>query len=231
MFKKIALILLLLLAIVFAAKDLIIKSLVENFASSALGVDVRISKFHLGVLDKSLKINGLALVNPKGFPAGNMLYIDKIEAVCVANDLLKGKIHLSKAVFSLREIGIVRNASGVLNIDSIKMKKHDQVKDAAPKSSSDKADISFLIDNLELFFGKVYYIDNESGVTNFDVNLARRYENIDSTQKLAFIIVGDAMKSAGLKSVSGYLNKALKDSGVSGVDAGSVLNLFGTKKK
>jgi hypothetical protein len=229
MWKRILLVFIVLVVLSFAAKDIILKWAVEAGASQALGVEVSISSLNLSLSKQSLKIKGLKIYNPKGFVRAPMINVSDIQVACNIGDLKKKRIHLTDVALSLEEVAVIRNVEGVLNIDGIKgspksskvAAKTDQV-----NNSEAKPNFTFLIDELKLAANRVTFTDmslKDSQQQVLNIKVSMTYNNIDSPQRLAGLVVGDVVKAAGVKGATAYGAKALKEAGISSKEADGII--------
>lgn len=202
--KKILIIGVLCVGILFAGvilKDQIIKSVVVVVASQVTGADIRIQEFSLGLLSQTVKISGLKMYNPKGFPAGILVDIPAIFVDYDLGALLKKKIHLRNVVLELKELGVEKNKDGKLNVDSLKVSKQEE---SGKKSEA----MPLQIDRMKLGIGKLvmkdYTVGKEPAIQVYDINIHKNYERITSAQQLAALILTEPMKAAGIRGAAIY---------------------------
>ena len=68
MAKKIFLIMLVVFFALLVVKDFLIKSAITSIGSNIIGVPIKIRKFSLGILSRTVCIVDMKLYNPPGFP-------------------------------------------------------------------------------------------------------------------------------------------------------------------
>ena len=190
-------------------KDMLAKSAVTLVAQDLTGAAVRISGFSLGIFRHSVSITGLRVYNPKGFPKGIMLDMPKIKVDYNLADLLKGKIHLAKAELRLKELSLIRNNRGVLNVDSLKVSGREEITTEKPKKET-----QFKIDELKLGIGRIVHKDysadsQEPVVLVHDINLDKTYKNITGIRQLTLLILVEPMKAAAIEGTVVYGVSAL----------------------
>lgn len=193
-------------------KDQALKFAVARGTSQVTGAPVRIDGFALGILSQSVRIKGFKLYNPEGFPKGVMLEFSEISVKCDVPALLKGKLHVPAATIDLKEMTVIKNKEGQLNVDAMKfVQKAEAAKKPAEKKDkpAPAPEIAMRIDKLFLNVGRVVYKDYSQGeeplVQVFDVGLSdKTYENINSAQQLAALITASALKSTAIKSAGVY---------------------------
>ena len=111
-------------------KNPLIKSVVTIGASKVVGAPVHIDSFAVGVFKQSVRIKGFKLYNPKGFPEEPLIDIPEVSVDYNLPALLGGKLHLPLIVVNLKEMVVIRNKDGKLNVDALKVaqKKEEPVK-------------------------------------------------------------------------------------------------------
>ncbi|MBU1006667.1 MAG: DUF3568 domain-containing protein [Candidatus Omnitrophica bacterium] len=200
--------------ILAAVRDSFIKVAVKVGGSHVLGAPVKIDGLSLGIVNQSINIKGFKIYNPKGFPKGILVDIPIIKVKYDLPALLKKKLHLREIVIDLKEVAIVKNKDGKLNVDSLKVaQKEDKSPDKKPKEKA-SAQMPMQIDLLNLSIGKAVFTDYSKGenpsVEVFDLGVKERiYKNITSAQQLATLVLVEAMKGTTIKSASIYGATAL----------------------
>jgi hypothetical protein len=189
-------------------KDQLIKSAVSIIGSQVVGAPVHIDTLSVGVLKQSIRISGLKMYNPKGFPAGILIDIATIHVDYDLGALLKKKIHLTSAEFDLREMGLVKNKEGKLNVDSLKFVQESKASKEAHQQEKQAPQMPLAIDMLKLGIGKLvskdYTAGSEPSVQVYNINIHKSYKNIKSAQALAALVLSEPMKSAGIKGAAVY---------------------------
>ncbi len=215
------------LVILAIVKDHIIKSALEIASSKIVGVDTVIDQFSLSVINQSVSINGLRLYQPESFPEGIFIDITEINTSCDISSLMRKEIHIPKLVLNLKEVVLIKNKSGNLNVNALKIAKNQE-----SKTQDKKAKIDFQIDEMTLTIDKVIYKkygkDNKPVIKSYDIGIKdKKYENITSPEQLASKIIGSVMKpmasKAGLKSAAMYGIAAATGIGLVPMTAGSIL--------
>lgn len=203
---KKALVLLLIVVFVLSGltitKDLLVQKVVILGASVVLGAPVSIDSFSIGIVNQSVRMSGLKIYNPPGFPRGILLHVASVNLRLRVAALFRGRISVPYAEIDLREMGVLKDKTGKLNVDALKVAK--QEKKAKPAKP-----MPLEIDLLRLSIGKVVSKDySVSGaeplVSVYDVNINKSYKNITSAQQLAALIVAEPMKAAGIQGAAIY---------------------------
>ncbi|MGR3309999.1 MAG: DUF748 domain-containing protein [Candidatus Brocadiales bacterium] len=208
----------------FLFKNPLIKSVVTAGASQVTGVPVHIDDFSFSIFKQAIQIRGLKLYNPEGFPEEVFLDIPEVRVDYDLFALLKGKIHLPLIVFNLKEMVVVRNKEGKLNVDSIraalKQEKPSEEEEVEVEEVEEPAEepsepMEMYIDVMTLSIGKVTYKDYTKGdqpyVKSFDAGIKEKtYRDITSAQQFGTLVLKEAIgqkviKEAIVKEVASAL--------------------------
>jgi hypothetical protein len=203
---KIFIVVLICLSVIVILKDQIIKSVVSIAATKITGAKVEIGGFSLGILTQSVRIRDFKMYNPAGFPSGTIIDLPKVVVSCDLLSLLKGKLHLPLVEVELKELGLVKNTQGKLNVDALKVSQQQEPRKAQEKRPSKP--LAMQIDQLNLQMGRIvskdYTVGKEPAVQVYDINFKKSYQNITSAQQLAVLILAESMKQAGIKGAAIY---------------------------
>ena len=207
-------------------KDFIIKSTVEVVASQVLGASVHIKGMSVGIFKQSVRIKGLRVDNPAGFPEGVLLDISEVGVDYDLPAILKGTLHLPLVILKLNEMVVVKNKDGKLNVDALKV----------VQAKGEKKEMAMVIDTAILDLGKVVvkdYTKNPPTVEAHDIAVHNKtFKNIKSAQQFAALVLVQAMSGTTLRSAAIYgaatvLGVAFLPAGVAGV---LLANDSGTKE-
>ncbi|MCK5580276.1 MAG: hypothetical protein KAJ18_03290 [Candidatus Omnitrophica bacterium] len=200
-------------------KDVLIKTAVTVGAKQVLGTPVKIGKFHLGILTQKIYIKDFKMYQPEGFPEGVLIDIPEINIKCNVLALLKGKIHLPLIVFDLKEMVLVRNTEGALNLDALKIaEKEEEVeepKDVSQEKKEKKTskETAMQIDVMTLKIGKLVQKDYSKGdqpvVSVMNIDKDKTYKDIKSAAQLARILLVETAGPAVLKGAKIYAATAI----------------------
>jgi hypothetical protein len=148
-----------LVVIVLANRDWIVKELAEQQIRAVTGLEPEIGNFSFGVLDSQVTLENFRLYNPAEF--GGTLFLD-VPELHVEYDraaLRRHELHITLMRVNLHELDVVKNAAGATNLMSI-------VNTVAPrKSGGGRAVAPFNgykftgIDLLNLSIGTVKFVD------------------------------------------------------------------------
>ena len=212
------------------AKNILIQSAITTVGSAVIGAPLKVGGFSLGILSQKVRIKNMKLYNPKGFPQDEPL-ID-IPEISVDADLMaftKGKIHVPYIVVSVKQMTIIKDKEGKLNVDSLKVV--EQQKEASKKAGKKPKDMAIAIDYMRLNVGEVvmkdYQKSDPPAISAFQVGLKNKeFKNITSVAQLSTLIMFECMGPTGLKSAGLYgaatvLGVAFLPAGVAGVLLGN----------
>lgn len=232
--KKLFIILAALVLLVTLVKDQIIKAVVISQARKIMGVKVEIGSLGVSLIHQGIRIKELKVHNPAGFPDDLMVDIPEISIDYDLPAFLKGKLHLPLVVVHLKEMIVVRNKEGKLNVDSLKVAQEG--KDAKGKSKEEKEAMQFKLqmDVVTLNLGKVVVKDYSKGeppaIQGYDLGVNKTFKNVKSAEQFATLILVEAMGPTALKNAAIYtaasaLGVAFLPVGIAGVimadDSGS----------
>lgn len=213
---KLALIVVGILLAIGIGKDIIIKNVISLAAGQITGAKVEIRSLSLGVLRQAVRISGFKIHNPQGFPPGVIVDLPKIGVDYDLASILTGKMHLRKVEIELKEMGLIRNKEGKLNVDSLKVAQQEPKKEGKPKKPAKP--MTMKIDQLDLNIGRIvlkdYRIGTEPAVEVFEVNLKKSYKNITSAEQMAALILSEPMKHAGIRGAAIYSVALLSGVGI-----------------
>lgn len=216
------------LFVIGLTKDLLLKSVVEVAASQVTGAPVRIGGFSLGLLKQSVRITDFILSNPSGFPQGTLLDIAEMKVAADLPALMKKQLHLKEVVFSLKEVVIIKNKEGKLNIDALKVAQKKEEK--KPQKKEKRAEqMPFRIDVLKMRIGKVISKDisvEPPKLEVFDAGYKETiYKNITSPEQLVVLVLSESARHAAIKGAAIYGAASL--AGVAFLPAGVAAVLIG----
>jgi hypothetical protein len=189
------------IAVFCVVRDLVIKNVVAAMAGDVIGAPVQIDGFSLSLIRQSVKISGLRIYNPPGFPPDILVDIPLTSVSCDVIALARGKIHLREVTLDLKEICLVKNKERKLNVDELKIV--EKVKAMKPVKQ-----MPMQLDVVQLHIGRVvnkdYSVNGAPAVAVHEVNIRKAYKNITSAQQLAALIIAEPLKTAGIRGLAVY---------------------------
>ena len=230
-FKKVLIIILFVFVGLGLIKNTLIKSVVTVGASSVVGAPVHIDSLAFGILKQAVRIKGFKLYNPSGFPRDVLIDISQISVDYDLAALFKGKLHIPFIVVDLKEMVIIKNKDGKLNVDSLNVaqKKEEPAKEAKGTPQSSKQ-MPMQIDVATLNLGKVVVKDYTKGeppsVQAYDIGIKNKtYKDIKSAEQFAALVMVEAMGPTALRGAAIY--SAATILGVGFLPAGIIGTLVG----
>jgi len=110
----------LILAIIIAVtKDTVIQICLERAVSIRTGLKLQSKKFNVGIFNSAVSFKDLILFNPEDFEQIAMLEVPDLFVDFNLRSALKRKIHIEEMRVDLKEITVIRNEDGELNLDSL----------------------------------------------------------------------------------------------------------------
>lgn len=211
--KKLLISILIIVLVVFAvllvAKDLILKTAVEQAVTVVTGFKTTLTSFSYQ-LPSTIQIKGLRIENPAEFEGRTFVEIPEIYASLSLSELLNQKrIHLSEVRLNIQEVYIEKNPQGVSNVSKLTAVAN-QTKKGPVKPAPSKPGMPFQLDRLELTVRHLTYNDRsnllaQGGVpSKLSVDLRLEKEvltNITKPEALVAIIVGRVLNAATLGRV------------------------------
>lgn len=186
-------------------RDFLIKSLIGTVATRVTGAPTRLGGLSLSVIRQSVKISNFKMYNPKGFPQDILADIPKIGVACNLGALISGKIHLRQLELEIKEISLVKNKEGKLNVDSLKITTG---KSGEKHEKEPTKQLGMQIDIVSLGMGRVvsrdYSVQGQPVVKVYDINLKKTYKNITSAQHLVALVIAEPLKAAGIRGLKVY---------------------------
>ena len=186
-------------------KDLLVKFMVPPMASKILGATVHLDNFSMNIVTSRVSIDGLRIDNPEGFPLSTMVDVDHVHIAYDIPALLGGKLHLPLTDISLRQITLVRNERGKLNVKELNILEMKQKNNTMPMA----------LDEVRLNVGKIILLDYTKGnppkETQVQTGLNHKvYRHITNPAQLAGAIFLDM---TGVSRVAGLAVDIIKDVG------------------
>ncbi len=195
------------LLVIVLAKNLLLTAGVTKIVHAVTGLDLKIGGIDVGLINTRLGIKNLKIMNPPGFHDPVLLEMPEIYVDYDLPGFFKGKAHLEEVRLSLKELTVVRNERGEVNVNSLNVvkaskgqttpKEQEQAKKAAPNLE---------IDLLHLKIGKVVFKDYSRGgepqVREFAINSDEQFEHIRNPYMLAGLIMSRALMRTTIANIA-----------------------------
>lgn len=207
--RKFLIILAVLIAALLAAsfvKNTIIGASIEKGVELVTGLKLKIGSINVGILRSIIDIRNIRLANPAGYPDRIMMDMPEIYVDYDLPAIFGGKVHLREMRLALKELVVVKNKNGELNLNALRMVQAEKA-GKSPYQTAPGKPPEIRIDRLKLNIGKAIYKDYSRGgepyVREFNVNLNESYSDVDNPYTLASLIVVKALANT---SISGLAN-------------------------
>ncbi|HQP09758.1 MAG TPA: AsmA family protein [Candidatus Omnitrophota bacterium] len=214
-------------------KDVLIKTTITTVGSGILGAPIKIKSFAFRAMTQKVHIKGMVVGNPQGFPAGTLVDMPEIRVDFDLGALLKGKLHLPLIIFDLKEVVLIKDKDGNLNVDALKIAQapgEEAQKKEDAKTDGKSKTMPMQIDELRLNVERVILKDYSQGekpvILAYELALKDKvFKNIQSPQQMAALIMVQAMGPTAIQGAKIYgaatlLGAAFLPAGVVGVLVG-----------
>jgi uncharacterized protein involved in outer membrane biogenesis len=223
---KVLLIVVACLFVLSLLKNAIAQGAMAGAISHAAHVPVKIGSVNVSLLSSSIRIKNFRLYNPKGFPEKLMVDVPMIFVDFELPELFKGRARFKEVTLDLKEMVVIKNKDGKLNVDAVKPTEQEkkEAKDKARPEAGKKAP-KLLIDSLKISIGRVVYKDYSSGgaptVQTFDINIrGREFKNIDNPTMIVSLVMFEALTRTTLSRLVSLDVSAFKEGGLQALNSG-----------
>ncbi|MDD5574631.1 MAG: hypothetical protein PHH75_05575 [Candidatus Omnitrophica bacterium] len=219
---KIVVLFLLFLSGIVLFREPIVKVLVDKVGEQLTGFSVEVGRLKLGIRESVVDIGDMKVYNPAGFD--DRIFLD-IPALYVRYDLgkvLKGAYDLNELALYIREFQVVKKADGTSNVGRLK----DSIVALKPKQEGPAKLPPVRVKTLQLRVDKVVLRDYSvvpASVKTYDINLDKKFENIDDPKNLIRVILVESLLKSGVKDLADINVKGLSDSVTSVLKTGTDL--------
>ena len=199
---KIILIVFAVLVVFNLVKNGIVQAGIGTVLSKASRVPVKVSGTNMSFMASSLSLRGIRFYNPRNFPEKLMIEIDQVFISLDPWGLFRGQAHLKQVKLNLKEVIVIKNKAGEININAMKPER----KGKTPAREGKQMQVK--IDRLNLSIGRVVYKDYSQGsepqIQVFDINIQNReYRNIDNPSAVVSLITFEALTRTSLSRLAG----------------------------
>jgi hypothetical protein len=194
-----------LVILVFAFKDSLLRIAAEHRLRAQTGMDVKIGKFSSGIFSPVVTIENLKIYNTAEFGGTPFLNIPELHIELDSLALAQRKLRVTLVRLNLAELDIVKNEAGQTNIFRIKNK----VEGGGSKKNGLQAalgDFQFDgIDVLNLSLGKAKFIDLKDAKNNREIRVDLQnqiFKNVKSDADVYGILFLVWLRSGGNFSIA-----------------------------
>ncbi|MCK5393542.1 MAG: hypothetical protein KAI91_04330 [Candidatus Omnitrophica bacterium] len=218
------------IGVVVSARNIIVKNGVSVGIKAITGLKLEMESLKIGLVDTSIDINNLKIFNPQEYSDRVMLDMPDIYIDYNLGDFFKKKVHLEEVRLNLKELVVIKNKKGELNLNALNVIS-DKKEEKTDKDKKKKEMPELKIDLLKLKIGKVIYKDYSKSdvpsIKEFNINIEETFKDVLNAKALVRIILTKALMKSG---ISGLINLDLGDltNGALGVIKGGTDLLKGT---
>ena len=217
----IALVVIILLGITILVfnRNLLARIIIVNGIKKACGLGIDIEKIDIGL--PSVSISGLKVYNPSGFKDRIMADIPKVYAEFDLPAFFKNKVHLPKIELDVKEVNVILNEKGKLNVNSLALLP-PKPKEEPEKKPVEKKTPEVQIDELSIKIGKVTYKGYFPGAgektMEFNPNIDKTMRDVTNPSSVVSEIMKDILARIGISGfaqfdIKGAAQKALEEAG------------------
>lgn len=197
---------------VVMTKNMVAKRAIVGGVKAMTGLTLEVGSMDVGIVKTAIGLRNLRLRNPAGFPDRYLLELPELYVHYDLGAFFKHRMHLEEVRLDLKQVTIVKDREGRLNLDSLKVVQEATAsKGSAPRPAAEptKQKVSTIqIDRFHLKVGKVVYKQYsgaaEPSVQEFAVNLDERYEHITNPQALAALILSRVLMQTTIAKLAGF---------------------------
>lgn len=188
----------------------LLPSIAASTIRAKTGFAVKIDQLAVNPFTANVRISGLVLNNPEGWPETGFVDLRQFKADVELLSLLSHRLVADEVIVDVARLTLVKDKTGRMNAVAFKegFAAREETGKESPKSSGKKPE--FLIRHLVLKFDKLVYADysgRKPSVKNYDLNLTRDLTEVDSVTKIISPFTG-----AALGVVTNALGGLFKDS-------------------
>lgn len=202
----------------FFCRNLIVKVLLSSAVRGVTGLELDIESVNLDIFGSSIGVGGLVLYNPQRYADRVMADVPEIYLDYEVGALLRKKAHFKKVRLYLRELIVVKDKDGELNLRSLKIAKaeKEEKEPVQAEEGQEKKELNFKVDLLELKIDKVIYKDYSQGekpvIKTYKVNIDENFEDITDIKQFAKLILIRALVRTTISRLAGFDMTLLSDS-------------------
>ena len=178
------------------------------------GLRAQIDHVEVGLVDTSLRVVGLRVMNPGGFADPVMVSVPELYVNYDLGAFFSGRVHLEAVRLHVDEFHVVRSAQNQLNLNALRPVQATQQEQAGGPPAAQQSPMALQVDVLELKIGRVVYADYtrsaEGAHQTFEIGLHERYEHITNPTALVSLIVVKALAKTTIAQLVNFDVGALR---------------------
>ncbi len=219
--KRLFIMLIILLAIIVLARNVIVKHSIHFGSKQATGLEMNVDSVDMGLTASAAGIKGFTIENPKGFPDGTIISVPEVYIDYDHTQILGDTIHLQEVRLDIDTVNVIKNSKGQINVMEAMNALNEHFKSGLPSSGDEqpgekKPSKALQIDRLKLKIGKVRVTDqtvNPPTVKDITINLDEEFDNVTSPVAVGVLIATKTMMAAGINLLSAADMNMLKQMG------------------
>jgi uncharacterized protein involved in outer membrane biogenesis len=210
---KILAVLVVLIVIVFLARNVIARKAVEMGATRITGFPLEIGSVDLGLFSSEVDVHDLKLMNPPDFKERMFVDLPEFRMDYRLGSMLAGAPHITDMLVNLKDVVIVKNTKGESNVQRLKGVTSSS---SGSKSEPAKPARSYRVDQLRIHIGTVTYKDYSRGKPSertIPLNVDATYNNITDSTDITRLVLFTVMSQVRLPDIGVSVNDLKKNLG------------------
>lgn len=185
------------LAALILNRNVLARFIIVDGIKKTTGLDVKIDRMNIGL--PHVAISGLKIYNPAGFKERLMADIPEVSVDFDLPAFFKNKVHLGALKIDMKELHVILNEQGKLNVNSLAL--------LVPKKGTGKPP-EVKIDTLKLKIGKVVYGGDFSFVgvksMEFDPGIDETFHDVTNPSEVAAQILRRILARIGIGKFASF---------------------------
>jgi hypothetical protein len=181
-----------LLVVLFLARNFIARKSVEIGATKATGFPLTIGSVDVGLFSSKLDVRDLKLMNPPDFPEKMFVDMPQLYVDYRLGSMFSGAPHVNDMLINIKQLVIVKNDKG----DSNAMKLKGVVSPPGSTSST-----KYSVDKLRIHVGTVTTVDRSGKRKDIPLNVDATYNNITDSTDISRLVLLTVMSQVHLPDI------------------------------
>ncbi|MDB6124306.1 MAG: hypothetical protein JWQ71_3299 [Pedosphaera sp.] len=177
--------------------DTIAKAVAEYRIKHKTGLDVKIGKLEVGILNPKITIENFIVYNSAEFGGSPLIDMPELHVEYDRNALFSHKLHYKLVRLNLAQVNIVENKNGQVNIDVLQ--KRTQIAGLPGTSTNRNSNYQFTgIDTLNFTLGKMNFMSMKQPTQVDELKMDMRNEvltDIKSEKDLSAVLIVIMLKN------------------------------------
>lgn len=193
--------------------DSIVKAVAEYRIERQTGLDVKIGKMEVGILNPKVTIENFIIYNSAEFGGSPLINMPELHVEYDRNALLSNKLHCKLVRLNLAQVNVVENKNGKTNLELLQ-KRIEQTAPPISTNQNSRAGMQFTgIDTLNLTLGKATFLRMKQPDKVDEIKMEIHNQvltNVHSTHDLAGVLLFIALKNGGTadKALQNWLGES-----------------------